>query len=668
MQDQKNEFEDIKKPLKSYRNQFEKGWEKEEKAYYGDIWKNGQNRPYENFIFQTVETIVPILTDSLTGTVATSNDPAYQEQAKVLTQAIDWVYQDQDLILKQPILIRNSLVSAPGFLFVEYDQDADGGEGKINIEVVNWRNVWLDGINPFIERARKAVIELERDRNYLARKFPRKKEEIEKAKGSTSKGMSGSSEGRERYDVGGKYERKAPSKFCDDDILLYKIAYKKDYTLKKIPIEVTQEELLREQEALEAGASPDVAKWQDHKAHIENHLSERAQLLTPFGIEGNAPFKIVEESFSAMAEQRQEESDFFSQLLIKIKLIDNHIEAHAALMRENPNSMMPKYKNNWRVIKKVENITVYDGEPEDNHLEIPIVPFYCYHDETPYGFSEVRNLLDSQNMNAIMTYKEYKGLQKVANPEKHVDKETGLKPEDITNEDGAIYVLPQGTEIRNIQPGQISPQVSMFAQNRVDVMRVISGVNEATQGELPGPQTAAITVERIQQQAIGRIRLKQRGNEYYSMKRLGKIVASLILQHWTDEKVLKLQDEGGENYQVIFNPLDMKDLDYEIKPVPGSMAGVDKNSFNALLTQFLGAGHLTFEQYLQVAEIPRKDKILEMVSTERQKQELIAQLQQENELMRQEISSVNEMLMANQVMPEENTQALNQTGVIEPTM
>jgi hypothetical protein len=233
-------------------------------------------------------------------------------------------------------------------------------------------------------------------------------------------------------------------------------------------------------------------------------------------------------------------------------------------------------------------------------------------------------------MQAVMGYKAYKGLQKVANPEKIANQTSGLTKDDITNEDGAVYILPDGGTLANIPPGVISEQVVGFGNSKIVNMQSISGMTEVTQGKLPSPNAAAITVERTQQMAIGRVRLKDRQNTYYSIKRMGHITASNILQFWTNEKTLKLEDQGGDVSAIVYNPLEMDDLDFDVGIAPGSMAGVDKDSFNNLLTNYLNTGHLQFDEYLQFVDIPKAPKILEVVKARLDIQAQMQEIQNQN--------------------------------------
>lgn len=613
---------DVKTKLKRYREQFEKLWRDEDEAYYGDIWKNkSEFRPYENHLFSMVEREVPILTDSQGTVTFKTHKEDIKEQVSVLSKSVDWVLKQQDIELKKPMVIRNSLISAPGYLHTYYDANANNGEGEVKIEVLPWKQVYLSGEALFPEDCESARLELKRSKSWLKLNYPNYKEKIDKLKAEDDIQYESSND-VEKYDTGGYARRSVPKEYKDENVLTLVKTYVKDYEIEPISLEETQEEINSATESLQNGEMPDTNKWQNHKAHIEYFSAKKTEI--------EAQIQQAQMQSQALAPEQVEELEQQLQpIIFQLELIDQLLEAHEFLAKENPEGGKLKYKNGLRVIETVQECLLYDGESRDEHCEIPIIPYWCYRDGTIYGHGEIRHTLDSQRMHATMTYKEYKGLKRVANPRIIVDEETGLTEDEITNDDGAIYIIPQGTNIRDDAPGQVSPQLNQFAIGRQQNIQDISGMNEATEGKMPSPDASGVSIERTQQQAIGRVRLKDRQNQLYSTKRLGKLVAQLIIQYWTEEKTFAL--DSGDNYEeYLYSPLEMEALEYEVEAAPGSMAGVDKSSYNYMLSTFLSQGHITFDQFLQVAEIPKKEKLRELIDQQEQLQQQLQALQQEN--------------------------------------
>lgn len=667
----------VKSDLSVYRRQFEPLWKKEESAYYGDIWINVTNyRPFENDLFEIIEGAVPLLTDSMSSAIVKTDNDDQVEQTDILTKAFEWTLNDQNFPILKPILIRNSLIGGPGWLHVYWDKHADKGNGRQMFEVLPWDCVWIDGSACLIEDAKKAYFKVKRSKDWLKRAYPMYKEEIEKMK-SFQNAHSEDRQASELFDLAQRTKRKSPQPYNDDDLLELEISWVQDCSMMKIPQGQTTQEIAEEHEALINGDGMDVSIYQDHDGHNEGHFMKRAEIMDQIGLAPDASIEEAGQVIQQILEQSPESGA--DELLLQLTILDSHMEEHVALKRENPNGEMPKYKDDWRVIEKIKNLVVYDDSPREESCEIPLVPWYAYKDATIYGINEIRNLYDSQSMQAVMSYKVYKGLQKVANPAKLVDIETGLKPKDITNEDGAIYMVPQGTSIRNIAPGEISPQVERFASERAMKMKNISGISAASDGKIPHRNASGFLVDKLEQQALGRVRLKDRNDQYYSTRRLCKIVISNILQYWTGEKKIRLSNGLGKTLEsAVYNPLEMQDIEYEITISPGSMAGVDKDAFNSMLLKLVEFGALDMQSMLTVAEIPMKDKLLGLVeqkiNIEQQMQEMQSQIEQaqmENIKLKAQISlellNPEELKIYQEIQRQEQLEELNSNQAVDLT-
>jgi hypothetical protein len=663
---------EVSTDLRKYRRQFEKNWRDEDDAYHGKIWKNTDGyRPYENFMFTIVENEVPILTDSYPGVVLRTHVEEMKPQVENLGKSVEWVLKNQNFQIKLPEVVRSSLKSAPGFLYTYYDPNAKDGQGEDIIEELPWRQVYLNGNTRYIETAETARIELYRSKTWLKLKYPRFAKEIDGMSAENEPGDASDNKddgAREQYDSGSYTQRRPPNRYRSESILKLVLTYVKDFSTEKISDEQTEEELQSESSALNEGNSPDVTKWQNHPLHVEYHQSELNNIKGRLRLPEEAEYADIEQAVEQAITENPELEEELAPLLIQYKVIESHIQAHLVLSEENPKGHKLKYKNGSRVIETIQKTVMYDGENKDDHSEIPIVPFYCYRNGTIYGDGEIRNTLDSQRMQATLQYKEFKGLQRVANPAVIVDEETGLEASDITNEDGSVYVIPQGTNIRDKSPGQVSSQIAGFNDDRKNAIKDISGVNEATQGTPPTPGASGIAIEKTQQQAIGRIRLKDRQNQGYSIKRLGKLIGSNIIQYWSYEKTLAIEGEDDSLEALVYNPLEMTDLMYEVDVAPGSMAGVDKQSFNYLLSSFMDKGNMSFDQFLQVAEIPRASKIRKIVGESEQINGQLEQLRNENimlkaanniEMLNPEEMQVYEELMRQKALEEAQTGATN---------
>jgi hypothetical protein len=627
---------EVHKELADYRKQFEKDWREYDNAYYGRQHKTGEDKKsVKNHIFKIIEGEVPILTDSMPGTQVDAEIAEKQVDAEILNKSIKYVYQDQNLPLIQPTLVRSALTSAPGYLYAFFNPDADGGEGKIEYKQLPWESVFLDGNAQTIEQAEKARIEMPMRRDAIARTWPEKKKEILGIQDSPETTGEIDTDAYEERDVSDKDGAPGrPSKFKAKDIIKYVETWVKSYDLENIPQEDTAEEIAEERAQFSAGEVPSIGKWENHKAHKQDHYAQREEILSPLGIPGNTPFETISHMVDKLIQLNPEAQEQFSSILLTVKMIDNHIEEHTEMEKLNPTSQRPKYKDGWRVIKSAGNVVLYDGPNPDERKgigHIPIVPFYGYKDETIYGFGEVKNIICAQRSLNDMDHRELENIKVNANTGWVADHEAEVNENELTNEPGIVVKKKKGTEVRRLEAGPVSPHFQIRREADETDMEEISGMNEATQGQLPSSGASGVTVQKLQTQAIGRIRLKDRYLQHYSMRRLAIITAHLILVHWTSEKAFRLRSDNSQIEDVVFDPIKMEDLNYSVSISPGSMAGIDKDAMNAFFMQLLDKQHISFEDFLLVADFPKKEillnKLRERMAQEQAMQEVQAQMQ-----------------------------------------
>lgn len=623
---------EVKKDLGSYRKPFEKDWEQFDQAYYGKQHKTGENvKTVKNHIFKIIEQELPILTDSMPGTLITSLKTEMQPQADILEKCIKWVYQDQNLPLLMPTLLRSALMSAPGYLYVSYNPDADGGDGKIEYKQLPWKSVWLDGNAPTLEKSERMHLEIPKRKDNLCREWPEFKDEIKKMSGGNSQTDDAPDENFERRDVSGRDTAMGkPPAYRGKDILKYCETWIMSNDLEDIPDEEVQEELAKEYEQFQNAEPPDITKWENHDAHMQSHSAQRGELLAVVGLPPTATFEEASATVDQLLQQNPEAQEQFSKGLLILKMIDNHLEEHEELKKLNPTSQRPKYKDGWRVVKWINNLVLYDGPNPDETGMLPLVTFYCYKDETIYSFGEIKNIIDPQRSLNDMDFRELEGLRLVSNPGWIGDTEAEVDAEKLTNAPGIVVLKKRGTELRRLEPGQVSPQLEARKQSDQIAMESLAGQNENTMnGAMPTGNISGVTVTKIQTQAIGRIRMKTRTLEYYSMPRLALLTGGMILNNWSEEKTLRFRGGEKDVQEVTFNPLEMQNLDYIAEISPGTMAGIDKDALNTFYMNLLSMGHITIEEFLTVAEIPKKDMIMESIQARNQQAQQMQQLQQQ---------------------------------------
>jgi hypothetical protein len=642
---------ETKKELAAYRKPFEADWKKYDDAYYGKQHKTGEDiKTVKNHIFKIIEGEIPLLTDSMPSTQITASREDKQQTAEILGKAIKYVHQDQNLPLLLPSLLRSASMSAPGYLYAYYNPDAECGNGKIEYRQLPWTSVFLDGNAQTIEQSEKCRIEINMRKDSLARTWPEFADQI-KALGADGKlGQQGDDDNFEKRDVSGKdAEMGKPKAFKGKDVLVYAETWIKDYSLEDIEKEETESDIKEEVDALKSKNPPEIEKWQNHDAHIASLKNLRNEMTTSVGLPSDLPFDELRSQVEQILQQNPQAQQLSEGLLI-IKMIDDAVDQHEEFKKLNPTSQEPKFEDGWRVIKSVGDLILYDGENPEEGGEIPLVPFYTYKDDSIYGFGIIKNILNAQQTLNDVDFRELEGLRVCSNPGWIVDHEAEVTDTDLTNKPGIVVSKKKGTEVRRLEPGQVSPQLEQRKQGDQLSMESIEGMNEQSMnGAMPVGNASGVAVQKVQTQPIGRIRLKGRNLEYYSMRRLALITACLIENHWTEEKCLRLRADDNSIEEVTYNPIEMEDLEYMIDVSPGSMAGVDKDQLIAFYLTLLNTNHIDFEMFLAACpEFPGKHTLVKSYKEKNQQQQQIQQAQQQYEqTIQQQQQQMQEMQAQN---------------------
>lgn len=109
-----------------YRKQFEEGWQEQEAFYQGVQWKQADpSKRVKNFIFQVIESKIPVLLDPMPSTdiISLEDDQESKDKATVLEAAKDHVYREQDLFIKDSQVARDLLKTGNGWQYVDFDPD-----------------------------------------------------------------------------------------------------------------------------------------------------------------------------------------------------------------------------------------------------------------------------------------------------------------------------------------------------------------------------------------------------------------------------------------------------------------------------------------------------------------------------------------------------------------
>jgi len=639
---------------KAYRKRFEADWAEYERFYNGEHWKNVDKRPKINWTFSVIEYEVPLLQDSRPGTDVISIEDEFSDDAKVLKESIDYVYSYNHLDIRLAQAIRSSLIATNGYLYVDYDPDKENGEGQIIIRNLNWRSVFLDPSEGDLDDMSYVVIRRPVKVDVLKRQFPFKAEDIHPEEIEDEDVVQ-----HDMYMIETKYHASSARRnisigYKPEDMAYLVEAWCKDYTMVPIPQEESLQIAQDSIEKLKQGMIPAVERFQDHNLIIqvlseelqntgiqiqqEQMENDEALATGPQIIEEEIQAKIAEGAIVA-PEEAQMASDQLMQQLVEqaqpdpqmqmyAQLLQDLIEQHKIMLEQNPNSEKPKYPYFMRLIVKVCDEILYDGPTPVKNGKFPIAPVYAYKIEgEPYATGELKNIIDPQKAFNELYWDEHQNLRLNANSGWVMDDNSGIDETTLSNEPGIIVKKKAGTDVRRLEPGTVSPQLSAKQQANRSYMEEVSGITEVAQGKRPQGISAAAAISALQEQSIGRMRLKSRMIEEYTMQRLGELVSDFILKYWTKEKMLKVYDDDGRIQSLQFDPSRMQEFKYEIRMVPGSTFGISKEAIFNHTQQLLSAGAIDAQLFFDINRnnIPFAAKALERLQ---QRDELAMQSQQ----------------------------------------
>lgn len=613
------------KEAKAYRETFEEEWKECEDFYNGKHWKD-KNRSFKNLVFPLVEQEVSVLTDSLPSTDILARKEDREQDAKTLEASIHFTYEQQNFFLKLTMALRAALKTGSAYHYVDYDPDADEGQGITTIKNIPWEHVFLDPAANDIDEASFVGIKFPVRVDEAKRKFPKFKDKIKSTTGGDTEQSSNANGLREDRANYGQTQSGQDERFKLDDMCMIEEAWLKDWTMVKIEESETAEEIKEETEEFFNGVNADIGRFEDHAKHIEAHTQQRMAIAA----------EALQLDPAMITDNDIEQLKADPQLGIVLLMIEDHIKIHEQYLKTNPDGKCLKYENGLRLVIKIGAVIVYDGPAPVEDGIVPLVPYYCYKDENSiYGTGEVKNILPSQKSFNEMDNAEYESLHLTSNPGWVMESNCGIDPTTITNKRGKVFQINPGTQFRRLEPGQTSPQLSMRKQSDHQFMMIVTGMNEASQGRQPGGVTAAKAIERLQQQTNGRIRLKSSQLALYSMPRLGKLVASRNAKYWTTERLMRVTDSSsGEVKLVKFSPEQVEDLEYDVRVVQSSLAGTDKEAQAEVMAAYVEKGWIPPKVYFQIVDVPNKKKVLEALEENDQQKMMMQQLMAENEQLK----------------------------------
>lgn len=579
-----------------------------------------------------------------TTAVLAHDEENFSDHATVLEAGKKHVYRQQNIFLKDVKSIRGMLKTGWAYQYVDFDPDGERGEGSVTVVNKNRKQVMVDPTTDDLDEARYAIIESPISKDDLKRRFPKTYEEALEQPLKDQFIFAGKKGKRENQNLFAGQGKKV-DRYDSEDMTFIEDYWLKDYTLEAIPDDETQIQLTEESAQLQQGINPDITKWEDHEAHINGHREQKAIIVSE--ALQLPPEAITEQDIEALKANSPE-------IALILNIIDDHIEMHLSYiesMDQEEVGKRPKYPNNLRLVVKTGKVIHFDGAPDIDDGLIPLVPFECYKDEGP-AEGIIKNIIPMQKTINELDEKELKGLKVATNPGWAVDEESGVDPDTLTDEDGLVVTKKQGTEATRLQPGVVSTQLEQRSRREYEAMNRIEGTGETVFGEAPKGDPSGIMLRRLQQQALGRIRLKSHmiASAIY---RRDILICSRIMKKWSTERKLRTEDEAGNIKFIKFDPKFMRDFTYELSFPQASTLENDPEVIAQTYKEMLANGQITLKEYAILANLPKKQELLKMLNERDEAAAAMQELQVANEELQKQMLMMKANLAPQLVTPEE---------------
>lgn len=613
------------------KSQRKSKWKEYERFYDGDQWKTGVRRTVTNIIFPTIESITADITEVQPGADVIASDSEKQAEAELLDAATQYVFEDQNLMMHLVNLVRQSNISTTQYLYVSNDPDKENGEGTIVLKRFGWREVDIDPAANSVDNASYVRIIIPSRVEELRRKFPKHAEEIKPFRfDSDAMDMGFSVNDRDpNRDTAFDPKQNDFDRYDLDNIAFMEEWWVKDYEMIKIPEEETIGELEREREELLNGITPDIGKFEDHKAHAVDHFDLKKEIV------GNA---LGLDPESVDLEDKELISILSNEIAIQLQIIDDHIEAHQLLFEENPNAERPKYKNSLKQIIRIGKVIVHNGEPDIKDGLIPLAEVHAnIRDDSPYSDGEVKNIISNQKVYNTLDWFEFEALLLNANPGWIIDNNSGVVKGKLSNKNGIIIRKRQGTEVRRLDPGVISPQLSERKATEKFMIEFTSGQSDASRGITTKGNPSGITVARLQEAAGKRNRLKTRQLLMFTLPKLVRLIIPRILKYWPPEKMLRTYDADGQIKYVKFDREFLKNVNYEVKGRPGTTNQLTKDEIANTMKELVLGGFLPIQMLIRHLDLNNKAEILQELENRDELKQAVQLLSQENEALKAQL-------------------------------
>jgi hypothetical protein len=470
----------------------EKDWDKADQYYDAKQWPNSRPKwrasPVANVCRPTIETILPILTDTSPGFSFSGRNPDDFDFANTMTDVNKNWWETENMDYKIPVWIKDALMYPVGILKVIWNDDLKAGLGDVDVSVVDPKAILVrKGTLDFDQTCPWVVHLMSKTVGDLKRAFP-ELAQIIRADGS----------GKELDQEYGSNKNKAYS----GDIIPVAITTQKT-TLRNLTDVEKHSDVSEDVLIAECWATDEtIEDYQDKEETPKK--DDNGQLV--LGEDGKP---VIE---SAIVNKQRYKNPNGKVITI--------IPSQRILLQSKPSPRDDGRKPFVRLVDHIRGRKFYgDGEINESVIK-------------------VQDLLNSV-LAVIMDH-----AKLMNNSGWVIDQSTGIDPQMISNGVGQILIKTGPGTVERLTPPEIPSQLFRLYTVLFQLADYETGVHDETRGRKPTGVTANSAIQTLQEASQTRIRLKDRNLEC-SLTQLGYLVIATMLQNYRLPRIVKITGQGA---------------------------------------------------------------------------------------------------------------------------
>ena len=255
----------------------------------------------------------------------------------------------------------------------------------------------------------------------------------------------------------------------------------------------------------------------------------------------------------------------------------------------------------------------------------PFVSMTAYEDDqNVWDLSEVSQIESPQRVLNMLEARMVDWARQVANTPWIKDTNSGVKAEDLTNEEGLVITKNPGTEVRRDPPPPFPAFVFQLYLQVMRNMEIITGMHDVTQGRRPVGITAASAIAQLREAAQARLRDKARHAEA-AVERLAQLMLNRVLQFYVPGRMVRLLGEGGHAEWRQINPLQIQ-LGVDLRLIPGTGLEMNEALRLQMARELFQVQAIDRQALLEATNWPDKEAVLARMRQAEQEQRMMALL------------------------------------------